>query len=215
MLHSRENFFFTQQAVSKYHYWEIGMGPRCTLCSIFGQLPRGGHIYFRLAIILVKGLSKHTLNTYFLGMKTDPKYAFLHAISSICPLCPFPKFVNMTKKKTLFSNFARFCTPKRCTRVHCLVLQSNPKCVFYFFILFYFIIMFFLRGWYPTSNTSASPRSFVRKHLHIDELKLQSKSVGLKLKLSLSTKMKLSKVANFETKVSSMGLFKLPEVCVL
>ena len=42
-------------------------------------MARGGHLYFRLDIILVKGLSKHTLNTYFSGMKIDPKYAFLHA----------------------------------------------------------------------------------------------------------------------------------------
>ena len=38
----------------------------------------GAHLYFRLDIILVKGLSKHTLNMYFSGMKIDPKYAFLH-----------------------------------------------------------------------------------------------------------------------------------------
>ena len=38
----------------------------------------GGHLYFRLDNILVKGLSKHTLNTYFSGMKKDPKYVFLH-----------------------------------------------------------------------------------------------------------------------------------------
>ena len=29
-------------------------------------------IYVRLDIILVKGLSKHTLNMYFSGMKIDP-----------------------------------------------------------------------------------------------------------------------------------------------
>ena len=29
----------------------------------------------------------------------------------------------------LFSSFARFCTPKRCTRVHCLVLKNNPNYV--------------------------------------------------------------------------------------
>ena len=39
----------------------------------------GGHLYLKLDIIRVKGLSKHTLNTYFSGMKIDPKYAFLHA----------------------------------------------------------------------------------------------------------------------------------------
>ena len=43
------------------------------------QLRGGGHLYFRLDIILVKGLSKHTLNTYFAGMKINPKYAFLQA----------------------------------------------------------------------------------------------------------------------------------------
>ena len=33
------------------------------------KCPRGGgHLYFNLDIILVKGLSKHTLNTYFSGM---------------------------------------------------------------------------------------------------------------------------------------------------
>ena len=33
------------------------------------------------------------------------------------------------QKHTLFSNFARFCTPKRCTRVQCLVLKNNPNYV--------------------------------------------------------------------------------------
>ena len=60
----------------------------------------------------------------------------------------FPKFVNMTKNTPFltffflflflffFSNFATFCTPKRCTRVHCLVLQNNPNYVKVFFIFF-------------------------------------------------------------------------------
>ena len=73
---------------------------------------------------------------------------FLHAYFLICPPCPaamsFPKFVNMTKNTPFFPNFARFCTPKRCTRVHCLVLKNNPNYIFF-------------RGWYPTSNTSAPP----------------------------------------------------------
>ena len=43
------------------------------------KIPGGGHLYLKLDIIRVKGLSKHTLNTYFSGMKIDPKYAFLHA----------------------------------------------------------------------------------------------------------------------------------------
>ena len=48
-----------------------------------------GDLYFRLDIILVKGLSKHTLNTYFSGMKIDPKYAFLHMFFLICVSCSF------------------------------------------------------------------------------------------------------------------------------
>ena len=91
----------------------------------------GGHLYFRLDIIRVKGLSKHTLNTYFSGMKIDPKYAFCmrfsqferHVHSKIC---------QYDQKHTLFSNFAGFCTPKRCTRVHCLVLKNNPNYVNFF-----------------------------------------------------------------------------------
>ena len=41
----------------------------------------------------------------------------------------FPKFVYMTKNTPFFSNFARFCTPKRCTHVQCLVLKNNPNYV--------------------------------------------------------------------------------------
>ena len=58
----------------------------------------------------------------------------------------FPKFVNMTKNTPFFSfffffsgllsNFARFCTRKRCTHVHFLVMKNNPNYVI------------FLRGWY-------------------------------------------------------------------
>ena len=72
----------------------------------------GGHLYFRLVIILVKGPSKHTLNTYFSGMKIDPKYVFLHVFFLICPSCPFQN-LSIWPKSHLFSNFARFCTPKR------------------------------------------------------------------------------------------------------
>ena len=43
-----------------------------------------------------------------------------HVLSKICLY---------DQKHTLFSNFARFCTPKRCTRVQCLVLKNNPNYV--------------------------------------------------------------------------------------
>ena len=42
---------------------------------------QGNHLYFRLDIIIVKGLSKHTLSTFFSGTKIDHKYVFLNAFS--------------------------------------------------------------------------------------------------------------------------------------
>ena len=106
----------------------------------------GGHLYFRLDIFLVKGLSKHTLNTYFSSMKIDLKYVFFACVFLLkLVYYVLSKVCQYDQKHTLFSKFARFCTPKRCTRVHCLVLKNNPNYVN------------FLRGWYPTSNTSAPP----------------------------------------------------------
>ena len=49
----------------------------------------GGTRMVRGGIRLVHGLTKSTLNTYFSGMKIDPKYAFLHAFFIICLSCPF------------------------------------------------------------------------------------------------------------------------------
>ena len=94
----------------------------------------GGHLYFRLDIVLVKDFQNHTINTYFSGMKIDPKYAFLHSFFLFCPLS-FPKFVTHDQKHTVFSNFACFCTPKRCTCVHCLVLKHNPNYVNFFTLM--------------------------------------------------------------------------------
>ena len=100
----------------------------------FWNNPGGGHLYLRLDITLVKGLSKHTLNTYFSGMKIDPKYTFLHTFFLICVHAHvLSKICQYGQKHTIFPNFARFCTPKRCTRVHCLVLKNNPNYVFFFF----------------------------------------------------------------------------------
>ena len=94
------------------------------MCLSWGgtQMARGG-------IRLVHGHTKSTLITYFSGMKTDPKYMFLHVFFLICPSCPFQICVYDQKKHTLFSNFARFCTPKWCTLVQCLVLKNNPNYV--------------------------------------------------------------------------------------
>ena len=100
----------------------------------------GGGLYFRLDIILIKGISKHTLNMYFSGLKIDPKYTFLHVFFLICPSCPFQNLSIWPKTHLKKKKFAHICTPKRCTRVHCLVLKKN-----------------YLRGWYSTSNTSGPP----------------------------------------------------------
>ena len=94
--------------------------------------PGGGHLYFKLDIILVKGLSKHTLNTYFSGMNINPKYPCLHAFFSISVIL-FKKIANMTKNTPFSTNFVRFCILKRCARVHCLVLKNNPNNVIFFF----------------------------------------------------------------------------------
>ena len=67
----------------------------------------GRHLYFTLDIILIKGLSKHTLNTYFSGTKIDPKFAFLHAFFLICLSCPFQNW-SIWPKTHLFFKFYTF-----------------------------------------------------------------------------------------------------------
>ena len=64
-------------------------------------LPGGGPLVSEVGYHPRKGLSKHTLNTYFSGMKTDPKYAFLHAFFLIWASCPF-KICQYDQKHTLF-----------------------------------------------------------------------------------------------------------------
>ena len=61
-------------------------------------------------------------------MKIDPNYAFLHAFFLICPSCLFQN-LSIWPKTHPFFQFACFCTPKRCTRVHCLVLKNNSNYV--------------------------------------------------------------------------------------
>ena len=111
----------------------------------------GGHLYFRLDIILIKGLSKHTLNTYFSGMKIDPKYAFLQAFFLICLSRPFQNLLIWPKTHHCFSpcNFARFCT------------LNNVRTYIDWSLKTTLITWFFLRGWYPTSNTSAPPLNYM------------------------------------------------------
>ena len=106
----------------------------------------GGHLYFRLDIILIIGLSKNTLNTYFSGMKIDPKYAFLHVFFLICPSCPFQNLLLWSKTHPFFSPLLHIFAPLN--NVHAYIALSWKTTL---------IMWFFLRGWYPTSNASGPP----------------------------------------------------------
>ena len=124
----------------------------CCLCkrvNIWLYLPpSGGHLYFRLDIILVKGLTKHTQNTYFSGMKIEPKYAFFHAFFLICTSCPYQNLSLWPKTHPFFPILYIFAPLKD---VRAYIAWSWKTTL---------ITWFFLRGWYPTSNTSASLGTF-------------------------------------------------------
>ena len=75
-------------------------------------------------IRLVHGLTKKHPNHVFFRYENRPLIGVFACIFLNLPVMSFPKFVYMTKKHTLFSNFAHFCTPK-----HCLVLKNNPNYV--------------------------------------------------------------------------------------
>ena len=111
----------------------------------------GGTLYFRVDIILIRGLSKHTLSTYFPRMKIHPNYMFLHVFFLLhLSIMAFPKFVTNVTKPFFPPVFAWFCTPKQCTHIHRLVLKNNPNKV-----------NFYLWGWYPTLNTNGPRELFL------------------------------------------------------
>ena len=59
------------------------------------------------------------------------KYVFLQAFFFlICPPCPFQNLSIWPKTRPFPPILHVFCTPKRCTRVHCLVLKNNPNYIF-------------------------------------------------------------------------------------
>ena len=113
-------------------------------CDLF---ERGAHLYLGVDIILVKRFSKHTLSMYFLSMKIDPNHVSACFFFNFSIML-FPKLVKMTKTHPFNSNFAWFSTPTWCLYKHHLLLKIDPN---------YMIFYFFLRGWYPTSNTSSPP----------------------------------------------------------
>ena len=94
----------------------------------------GGHLYFRLDIIFVKWLTKHSLNMYLSVMKIDSKYAFLHRFlnfSIMSLICHYDQ------KRTLLP-ILPFCSPKWYTRVHIAWSWKTTL-----------ITLLFLRWWYP------------------------------------------------------------------
>ena len=102
----------------------------------------------------------------------------------------FPKFTLYDQKHTLFSNFARFCTPKRCTRVQCLVLKNNPNYVNFWMSLI------------PPWHSSAPPPRFIFWDTnHID--------VGFSFSLSLS--LSFFNIAFDLLRLKSSGLKTLQE----
>ena len=106
-------------------------------------------MYFGLDIILVKLLSKHTLNTYFSGMKIDPEYVFLYAFFLICPICPFQNLSIWPTTHPFFSI------------LHIFAPLNNVREYIAWSWKTTLIMWIFLRGWYPTSNTSGLPRHIV------------------------------------------------------
>ena len=90
----------------------------------------GSHLYFRLDIILVKGLSKHILITYFPGMKTNPKYEFMHVFFLIFRHL-FSKIYDHHQKHTLFPLLHIF-VPLNYIHAYCLVLENDPSYMFHF-----------------------------------------------------------------------------------
>ena len=91
----------------------------------------GGHLYFRVDLILLKGLSKHPKHI-FSRHKNRPEIRVFVCFFLNFVVISFPKFVNMTKNTPVFSNFVCFCIPKRCKHVHCLVLTNNPNYMNFF-----------------------------------------------------------------------------------
>ena len=77
----------------------------CNLHDLTVHAP-GGHLYFRVDIILVKGRSKLALSTYFPNMKIDPNYTFcMFFFPYFFSIMFFPKFVKMTKTHPFFIFF--------------------------------------------------------------------------------------------------------------
>ena len=60
---------------ARTHEWDP-VPPKGSLVWLTG-VQGSGHLYFGVDITLVKGLSKHTLSTYYPSMTIHPNYVFL------------------------------------------------------------------------------------------------------------------------------------------
>ena len=135
---SKLDSFFFLLFIMGYSIWTLYTPVKVEVHTGGGtRMAKGG-------IRLIHGHTKSTLIMHFSGMKIDPKYAFLHAFFLTCPSCPSQN-LSIWPKTHSFSNFARFCTPKRCTHVQCLVWKTT------------LITWIFGRAWYPPWHSSAPP----------------------------------------------------------
>ena len=123
----------------------LELGTRNTNIPACCKSTRGGALVFQAGYHARKMTFKTHPNTYFSGMKIDPKYALVHAFLLICPSYPL-KICHYDQKDTLFSQFCTFFVPLNDVRAY---IAWSWKMTL--------ITWIFLRGWYPTSNTSAPP----------------------------------------------------------
>ena len=91
--------------------------------------PGGGHSNGKRGYQARPWTHKEHPKHVFFRYENRPQIRVFACIFLNLPVMSFPKFVYMTKNTPFFPNFACFRTPKRCTRVHCLVLKNNPNYV--------------------------------------------------------------------------------------
>ena len=65
-------------------------------------------------------------------MEIDPKICIFVCVFLNLSVMSFQN-LSIWPKTHPFFQFHTFCTPKRCTRVHCLVLKNNPNYVTFFY----------------------------------------------------------------------------------
>ena len=105
----------------------------CILCAHRWICFSSGGTSFRLDIIIVKELSKHTPSTYFLWMKKKTLNMHIYTLFFLTFCNLFSKICDhyqwSLSNTPFFSNFGHFCTLKWCMCVHCLVLKNNANFV--------------------------------------------------------------------------------------